>query len=64
MKHNTEPLKNSFQVKGEATVYEDPVDAIRRARFLGTGSVVIRLPDGAIIAQVPGFIPPPPREWK
>jgi hypothetical protein len=52
-----------FQVKGEEKVYEDPCDAIRRARALGAGSEVIRLSDGKLIAEVPGYIPPPPREW-
>ena len=54
---------DKFQVKGEKTIYDDPVAAIRRARERGAGSKVIRLSDGKLIAEVPGYIPPPPKEW-
>ncbi len=52
-----------FQVKGEETLYDDPTEAVRRARKLGGGSVVIRLSDKKVIAHVPGYIPSPPKEW-
>jgi hypothetical protein len=52
-----------FQVKGEDTLYEDPCDAIRRARKLGNGAEVIRLSDRKRIAIVLGYIPAPPKEW-
>ena len=54
---------DKFQVRGEERLYDDPIDAIRRARVLGGGSTVIRLSDKKIIASVPGYIPPPPKEW-
>jgi len=48
---------------GEETLYDDPCDAIRRARKLGSGSEVIRLSDRKRIAIILGHIPPPPKEW-
>jgi hypothetical protein len=53
----------TFQVKGEDTIYNDPCDAVARARKLGAGSMVVRLSDGKLIAVVPGYIPAPPKEW-
>jgi len=53
----------TFQVKGEDTIYNDPCDAVARARKLGAGSRVVRLSDGKLIAVVPGYIPAPPKEW-
>jgi hypothetical protein len=54
---------DKFQVKGEETLYEDPCDAVQRARKLGPGHEVIRVSDGKLIALVPNHIPAPPREW-
>lgn len=62
-KHVTTSEGDKFQVKGEEKLYDDPIEAIRRARRLGAGSEVIRLSDKKLIAQVPGYIPPPPKEW-
>lgn len=62
-KHITTVEGELFQVKGEETLYDDPCDAIRRARKLGAGAVVIRISDRKVIAEVPGYIPPPPKEW-
>lgn len=56
--------QDQYQVRGEATIYDDPCAAIRRARKRGKGSEVIRLSDQKLIASVPGYIPPMPREWK
>ncbi len=54
---------DKFQVKGEERLYDDPCDAIRRARKIGAGAEVLRISDHKIIAVVPGYIPPPPKEW-
>jgi hypothetical protein len=53
----------TFQVKGEDTIYNDPCDAVARARKIGAGAMVFRLSDGKLIASVPGYIPAPPKEW-
>ena len=53
-----------FQVVGEARVYEDPVDAIQRARRIGPGAEAIRLSDGKPLCTIPGYIPPPPKDLR
>lgn len=53
----------TFQVKGEEQLYDDPCEALKAARKKGPGAVVIRLSDRKPIAEVRGYIPKQPREW-
>ena len=59
-KPDAEP--EGFQIRGETHVYDNVVDALRHSRKLGRGAEVIRLSDGALLATVPGYSPPAPRE--
>jgi len=54
---------DQFQVVGEENLYSDPCDAIDRAKVLGAGHAVTRMSDGKVIAHIPGYTPPPPREF-
>lgn len=53
---------DKFQVVGEKTLYDDPIEALQRMRKKGPGSRTIRLSDGKEIASVPGYIPPAPKD--
>ena len=63
-RHITTVKGDMFRVDGEERLYDDPIDAIHRARKLRNGSNVCRLSDGKVIAYGPnGFEPSAPKEW-
>ena len=51
----------TYQVRGEPTLFTDMVEANRRARKVGPGTEVIRSSDGKVVSTSPTFIPSPPR---
>jgi hypothetical protein len=55
-------VNESFQVRGEEETYTDILEAVGRAKKKGRGSEVIRSSDGALLATVPGWLPPTPKE--
>lgn len=53
---------DKFRVDGYPTLYDDVLDAIEAARKTRkSGITVRRMSDGALVATIPGYVPPPPR---